>query len=69
MQDDLLTDDLEKLFHEKGMTGPAAWSRLFNETLTSLRFEIGGESFAIETVVLLRFQLGQFGTGLHSHSA
>jgi len=46
-----LTDDLEKLFHEKGMTGPAAWSRLFNETLTSLRFEIGGESFALETAL------------------
>ena len=29
-----LSDDLEKLFHEKSMTGPAAWSRLFDETLT-----------------------------------
>jgi oligoendopeptidase F len=46
-----LPDDLEKLFHEKSMTGPAAWSRLFNETLTSLRFEIGGESFALETAL------------------
>ena len=33
-----LSDDLEKLFHEKSMTGPAAWSRLFNETLTRLAF-------------------------------
>jgi oligoendopeptidase F len=46
-----LSDDLEKLFHEKGMTGPAAWSRLFNETLTNLRFEIDGETFALETAL------------------
>jgi oligoendopeptidase F len=46
-----LSDDLEKLFHEKGMTGRAAWSRLFNETLTGLRFEIDGESFALETAL------------------
>jgi oligoendopeptidase F len=46
-----LSDDLERLFHEKGMTGPAAWSRLFNETLTSLRFDIDGESFALETAL------------------
>ena len=39
-----LSDDLEKLFHEKSMTGPAAWSRLFNETLTGLRFDIDGEA-------------------------
>ncbi len=46
-----LSDDLEKLFHEKSMTGAAAWSRLFNETLTSLRFEIEGETFTIETAL------------------
>jgi oligoendopeptidase F len=46
-----LPDDIEKLFHEKALTGPAAWSRLFNETLTGLRFEIDGESFALETAL------------------
>jgi oligoendopeptidase F len=46
-----LADEIEKLFHEKAMTGPAAWSRLFNETLTSLRFDIDGEPFAIETAL------------------
>jgi oligoendopeptidase F len=46
-----LADDVEKLFHEKSMTGPAAWSRLFNETLTSLRFEIDGETYSIETAL------------------
>ena len=46
-----LSDDLEKLFHEKGMTGPAAWSRLFNETLTGLRFDIDGESYTLEVAL------------------
>ncbi len=46
-----LSDDLEKLFHEKAMTGPAAWSRLFNETLTGLRFEIEGETFTLEVAL------------------
>ncbi len=43
-----LSDDLERLFHEKAMTGRAGWSRLFNETMTALRFEIGGEKRPIE---------------------
>jgi oligoendopeptidase F len=46
-----LADDLEKLFHENGLTGPVAWSRLFNETLTSLRFEIDGETYVLETAL------------------
>ncbi len=46
-----LSDDLERLFHEKAMTGPAAWSRLFNETLTGLRFEIDGETFTLEVAL------------------
>ncbi len=48
-----LPDDLEKLFHEKSMTGPAAWSRLFNETLTSLRFEVDGETLTLEPALNL----------------
>ncbi len=46
-----LSDELEKLFHEKSMTGPAAWSRLFNETLTGLRFNIGGETYTLEVAL------------------
>ena len=46
-----LSDDLERLFHEKAMTGPASWSRLFNETLTSLRFEVEGETFTLEVAL------------------
>src|SRR5690606_8722648 len=33
-----LSDDLEKLLHEKYGTGRAAWSRLFDETMAGLRF-------------------------------
>jgi oligoendopeptidase F len=43
-----LSDDLERLFHEKAMTGRAGWSRLFSETMTGLRFEIRGEKLPIE---------------------
>ena len=48
-----LSDEIEKLFHEKAMTGPAAWSRLFNETLTSLRFEVDGETLTLEPALNL----------------
>jgi oligoendopeptidase F len=38
-----LEDRVEQLFHEKSMTGRAAWNRLFDETMTDLEFEIDGE--------------------------
>jgi oligoendopeptidase F len=43
-----LSDELERLFHEKAMTGRAGWSRLFSETMTALRFEIRGEKLPVE---------------------
>ncbi len=33
-----LSDDLEKLLHEKYVSGRAAWTRLFDETIADLRF-------------------------------
>jgi oligoendopeptidase F len=48
-----LADDVERLFHEKNMTGAASWSRLFNETLTSLRFEVEGETLTLEPALNL----------------
>ena len=48
-----LSDEIERLFHERAMTGPAAWSRLFNETLTSLRFEVDGEVLTLEPALNL----------------
>ncbi|GBF27604.1 oligoendopeptidase F, plasmid [bacterium MnTg02] len=43
-----LDEQLEKLFHEKSITGRGAWNRLFNETMTALRFDVDGEELSIE---------------------
>jgi oligoendopeptidase F len=43
-----LEDRVEQLFHEKSITGRGAFNRLFDETMSSLRFEIGGEKLALE---------------------
>ena len=37
-----LSDDLEKLLHEKSVAGRAAWTRLFDETIADLRFPLRG---------------------------
>ncbi|HEX4112681.1 MAG TPA: M3 family metallopeptidase, partial [Stellaceae bacterium] len=38
-----LSDELEKLLHEKSVAGASAWQRLFDETSASLRFPIGNK--------------------------
>ena len=38
-----LSDDLERLLHEKHVTGRAAWTRLFDETMAALRFPLDGK--------------------------
>ena len=43
-----LDDKLEQLFHEKAVTARGAWDRLFNETMTALRFEADGEKLSLE---------------------
>jgi oligoendopeptidase F len=43
-----LEDQIERLFHEKSVTGRSAWNRLFDETLASLRFSVEGESLPLE---------------------
>ncbi len=43
-----LEDKIEQLFHEKQMTGRGAWNRLFDETMTALRFRIGEEELTLE---------------------
>ncbi len=37
-----LSDELEKLLHEKQVAGRAAWTRLFDETIADLRFPFRG---------------------------
>lgn len=44
---------IEKLFHEKSVTGYAAWNRLFDETISSLRFDIDGEQLTLEPTLNL----------------
>lgn len=38
-----LSDEVEKLLHEKHVAGRAAWTRLFDEHLADLRFTVRGE--------------------------
>ena len=41
-----LSDELEKFLHDQSVVGPAAWNRLFDETMAGLEFEVDGESAA-----------------------
>ena len=53
-----LDDKLEQLFHEKSITAYGAWNRLFDETITSLRFDVDGEELAIEPILnLMQIQM------------
>ena len=46
-----LSDDLEKLLHEKEVTGRSAWSRLFDETVAAMRVPIGGEELTVSAAL------------------
>ena len=48
-----LDTKLEQLFHEKAVTGRAAWTRLFDETITGLRFTVNGEALSLEPTLNL----------------
>ena len=48
-----LEDRIEELFLEKAVTGPASWNRLFDETMTGLRFAVRGEELSIEETLNL----------------
>ena len=43
-----LEDRIEKLFHDKSLTGRSAWNRLFDETMSALRFSIDGQEMSSE---------------------
>ena len=38
-----LEDEVERLLHEKQLSGRSAWTRLFDETMAGLRFPLDGE--------------------------
>jgi oligoendopeptidase F len=46
-----LSDELEKLLHEKEVTGRSAWSRLFDETVAAMRVTIGGEELTVSAAL------------------
>jgi oligoendopeptidase F len=48
-----LEDRVEQLFHEKSMTGYAAWNRQFDAAIANLRFKVAGKSLAIEPTLTL----------------
>src|SRR6478672_6585611 len=55
-----LEDRVEKLFHEKSQSGYAAWNRLFDQTISGLRFKVSGRELAIEpTLNLLQDRAGE----------
>ncbi|KIZ40936.1 MULTISPECIES: M3 family oligoendopeptidase [Rhodopseudomonas] len=48
-----LEDRVEQLFHEKSQTGYGAFNRLFDQTISSLRFKLAGRELAIEPTLTL----------------
>jgi len=42
-RDHQLSDECEKLLHEKSVAGRSAWNRLFDETMARLRFPVDGK--------------------------
>ncbi|ODT78224.1 MAG: oligoendopeptidase F [Pelagibacterium sp. SCN 64-44] len=48
-----LDDKLEELFHDKSVTAFSAWNRLYDETLSSLEFDVDGEKLNLESTLHL----------------
>ena len=46
-----LADDIEQLFLEKSVSGAAAWNRLFDDTMSALRFDFEGEKLTLEPLL------------------
>ena len=46
-----LSDELEKLLHEKEVTGHSAWSRLFDETVAAMQVSIGNEELTVSAAL------------------
>jgi oligoendopeptidase F len=47
----LLSDEAERLLHERHVVGAGAWHRLFDQTIAGMRFEIGGGMLPISDVL------------------
>lgn len=42
-----LSDEVERLLHEKEVTGRSAWNRLFDETITAMQVTVKGETLNV----------------------
>ena len=42
-----LSDELERFVHERDVSGRAAWSRLFDETVAGMKIDVGGEQLSV----------------------
>ena len=48
-----LGEEAERLFHVKRLTGRAAWTRLFDETMAALRFPVEGRDLTVQEALHL----------------
>ncbi|MFC3125924.1 M3 family oligoendopeptidase [Pseudoroseomonas globiformis] len=46
-----LSDELEKLLHEKEVTGRAAWNRLFDETVANMTVQVADETLNVSAAL------------------
>jgi oligoendopeptidase F len=46
-----LSDELEKLLHEKEVTGRSAWNRLFDETIAGMTVNVAGEELTVSAAL------------------
>lgn len=46
-----LSDEAEKLLHEKEVAGRSAWVRLFDETIATMRVPVGGEELTVSAAL------------------
>ncbi|MGF1554455.1 MAG: M3 family oligoendopeptidase [Paracoccaceae bacterium] len=48
-----LSDELERFLHDQSVVGATAWTRLFDETMAGLGFEVDGEVLPLERTLTL----------------
>ncbi len=46
-----LSDEMERLLHEKEVTGRAAWNRLFDETMANMTVTVSGEELSVSAAL------------------
>ncbi len=51
-----LSDDLEKMLHERDVVGRQAWMRLFDETMADLRFDVDGRKLTSNEALNLLYE-------------